>query len=229
LTRPIILTYVLIMIYRENLSLSLNFRPNHHCSTYSLRFHQILVLLGFRPSIASILRSVFLPPRGTISGPLSSIIDTLAKSRSAPCYLVLCDGTQAAVIEKDLLDGKVRTGTDFIVHTNHDTPPTEPSAHTHSQNQKSTILGMEILLEDSQDRRACVQKKWNGMKKRHDRKQKSEDWIEAKAALPTVREATLKGWVRAFPTMNETTHFGCILDPKTGTIRFLERGFEEEA
>jgi hypothetical protein len=88
---------------------------------------------------------------------------------------------------------------------------------------------MEILLEDSQDRRACVQKKWDGMKRRHDRKQKSEDRIEAKAAVPTVREATLKGWVRAFPTMNETTHFGCILDPKTGTIRFLERGFEEEA
>jgi hypothetical protein len=27
--------------------------------------------------------------------------------------------------------------------------------------------------------------------------------------------------------MNECTHFGCLMDAKTGTIRFLERGSED--
>jgi hypothetical protein len=42
-----------------------------------------------------------------------------------------------------------------------------------------------------------------------------------------VREETLKGWIKADPVMNESTHFACILDPKIGRIRFLERGVED--
>ena len=40
----------------------------------------------------------------------------------------------------------------------------------------------------------------------------------------SVRENTLKDWLRAYPVMNECTHFMCIMDAQQGTVRFLERG-----
>jgi hypothetical protein len=150
----------------------------------------------------------------------------LAKLRSAPCYLILCDGTLTATIEKDLFYGKIMTDNEFIVYTNHDTPPTEPSEHTHSQKETGMIIGMETLLEDSKERQACIQKKWNSMKRRHEKKQQSGkiEPGEGDGTGQAVREETLQGWVKAYPIMNECSHFGCILDPKTGTIRWVERG-----
>jgi hypothetical protein len=91
------------------------------------------------------------------------------------------------------------------------------------------ILGMEALVEESEERRACVQKKWDGVRRRHEKKLNEalerEEAFELKP--PMVREDRLREWVRAYPVMNECTHFGCIMDAKTGTIRFLERGSED--
>ena len=112
------------------------------------------------------------------------------------------------------------------MQTNHDTPPTEPSDHTHSQKEVSSIIGMEALLEDSKERSACIQKKWDSMKRRYEKRQQSGkiEPDDDDSSGPTVREETLQGWIKAYPIMNECSHFGCILDPKTGTIRWLERG-----
>jgi hypothetical protein len=214
--------------YREGLSLSLNFRPNHRCSTFKLRLHQLLVIFGFRPAIASHLRNAIFPdPAYPAPPPIMGLTVAIAQSKTAPCYLVLCNGMTTAVIEKDLVGAKTRNSKEFIVQTNHDTqwddlgesPPKE----------KSMILGMEALVEESEERRACVQKKWDGVRKRHEKRLNEAlergGMVEVKA--PTVREDRLREWVRAYPVMNECTHFGCILDAKTGTIRFLERGTEE--
>ncbi|XMA08046.1 hypothetical protein WAI453_000837 [Rhynchosporium graminicola] len=46
---------------RKDLSVSLNFRPTYSCSTFSLRKHQLLVFLAFRPSVCSIMRSMIVP------------------------------------------------------------------------------------------------------------------------------------------------------------------------
>ena len=52
---------------------------------------------------------------------------------------------------------------------------------------------------------------------------------EGREGAPVVvKEKTLRGWAKAFPTMNECTHFGCIMDPALGTIRWIERGVEVE-
>lgn len=50
---------------RQGLSMSLNFRPNHNkvirFSNLQFFFHHLSVLLGFRPSISSLLRQLLLP------------------------------------------------------------------------------------------------------------------------------------------------------------------------
>lgn len=200
---------------RENLSLSLNFRPNHHCPTRSLRWHQLLVLFGFRQSIISLLRHTLLTPAHTTLGEITTSLST---PKSASCYLILCSGSQTTVIEKDLHSSKISTSDSFIVHTNHDIPA--PSSLNNSTTpEKSTFLGLEVFLEESQERRQCMQKKWDAMVKRRAGK--------LEAGPPAVRESTLIGWVQKFPVMNEVTHFACLMDPKTGTIRWLERGASE--
>lgn len=42
------------------MSLSMNFRANHTCSAYALRYHKIMVLMGRRRSIASVFRAFIL-------------------------------------------------------------------------------------------------------------------------------------------------------------------------
>jgi hypothetical protein len=204
---------------RENLSLSLNFRPNHHCSTRSLRWHQLLVLFGFRQSIISTLRHTLFTPTQT---PLSEVTTSLSTPRSASCYLILCSGTETTVIEKDLHTSKIYTSNSFIVHTNHDSPTTTPDgAHQSTTPEKGSVLGLGVFLEESEDRRKCIQKKWNSLVKR--RATKLEEGPTA------VRENTLVGWIQDSPVMNEVTHFACLMDPKYGTIRWIKRGAYEEA
>ena len=53
--------------------------------------------------------------------------------------------------------------------------------------------------------------------------------VKRKAAKPkegptAVRENTLVKWMKEFPIMNEVTHFACLMDPKYGTIKWIERG-----
>lgn len=211
----------LLIGHRENLSISLNFRPTHNCSTFPLRWHQILVLFGYRPSVTHLLRSTLLQPMGL----LERSISTLATHRSAPCYLILCDGRRTSVVEKDLVQGQIRSAPYFIVHTNHDTKSPGGQEQTHIQKETNTVLGMEASLEESEDRMDCIQKKWDRVENRNQQKERRNP--EKGREIPAVREETLRGWVKAFPIMNECTHFGCIMDPMTGTIRWLQRGTEE--
>jgi hypothetical protein len=212
---------------REGLSISLNFRPTHRCSTAKLRLHQLLVIFGFRPAIASHIRNAILPdPTGPPPKPIRELTAFMAQPPTSPCYLILCDGELTTVIEKEFIGGRIRFSKEFIVHTNHDTRSDNPAEP--AQPEKSQLLGMEVFLEESEDRRACLQKKWDGLMKRYEKKLnetlEKEELFESK---PMVREDRLREWVRAFPIMNECTHFGCLMDAKTGTIRFLERGSED--
>jgi hypothetical protein len=125
----------------------------------------------------------------------------------------------------------VRTSKEFIVHTNHDTPPEDSFAQGGGESGKvkhevSAIMGMDEFVEESMERRACVQRKWDSLKARQEKKFREREGREEEVV--DVREETLKGWIKADPVMNESTHFACILDPKLGRIRFLERGVEDE-
>ncbi|KAI0409822.1 beta subunit of N-acylethanolamine-hydrolyzing acid amidase-domain-containing protein [Xylaria palmicola] len=109
---------------RPGLSISLNHRPRHGCPSRRLRWHQLLVLLGKRKSIASIVRSCMLHAAQPIDeaaedarSPTSRLAKqavTLTSIPSAPCYLMLCDGREAAIIVKDYSTGTVRSTRGFI-------------------------------------------------------------------------------------------------------------------
>jgi hypothetical protein len=137
--------------------------------------------------------------------------------------VILCSGTETTVVQKDLLTVQTRSAVDFIVHTNHDFAPTDPSHQAYSQKESSTILGMESLVEESEERKNCILSKWTALAKRQERELKRARGGDS----PAIFEQTLQRWVKAYPIMNECTHFGCILDPGTGTIRWLERGAED--
>ncbi|KAL2074102.1 hypothetical protein VTL71DRAFT_7880 [Oculimacula yallundae] len=218
---------------RKDLSVSLNFRPSHSCSTLSLRKHQLLVLLGYRPSIGSIIRSMIVPSEVEKQKnpiPLSDQLNTFPKLRCPPCYLVLCDGTRTAVVQRDLDSTKVRMDTECIIVTNHDTEFTSSKWFfnpTGRRGKSSLGIKMRDWVQDSLERSACVWRKWSGVKKRL-RKQLLEDGAKSEdleqGGWASVRLKTLEGWLKADPVMNECTHFMCVMDPKTGLIRFLERG-----
>ncbi|EHK23470.1 uncharacterized protein TRIVIDRAFT_74061 [Trichoderma virens Gv29-8] len=204
---------------RQHLSLSLNFRPGHSCSTLSLRIHQSLVLLGVRPSISSVLRQHFLRPERH-HPTITDVVKSITGTRTAPCYVILCSGAETTVVQKDLVNAQTRSAVDFIVHTNHDLAPTDQSPQAYKQKESSSVLGMEALVEESEERMDCILSKWTALAKRHERELKRGG--ERKS--PAIFEHTLQRWVKSYPIMNECTHFGCILDPGTGTIRWLERG-----
>ncbi|KAL7801415.1 beta subunit of N-acylethanolamine-hydrolyzing acid amidase domain-containing protein [Trichoderma afarasin] len=207
---------------RQNLSMSLNFRPTHNCSAISLRMHQSLVLLGVQPSISSVLRQHLLHPKHH-PPTINNITKSITRTRSAPCYIILCSGTETTVIQKDLVNAQTKSATDFIVHTNHDFAPTDPSSQANTQKESSSILGMETLVEESEERKDCILSKWTALAKRQQREFKKGKGRQS----PAIFEQTLQKWVKAYPIMNECTHFGCIMDPGTGTIRWLERGDED--
>ncbi|RYP51159.1 hypothetical protein DL768_003427 [Monosporascus sp. mg162] len=239
---------------RQNMSLSMNFRPNHTCSTNALRRHQLLVLLGRRKSIASVLRSFILDgvsrsQEGRSAGASADVppgaqtlvnqAKRLASERCAPCYIVLCDGREAAVIEKDLFEGSIRTSTEFLVQTNHDvhhagsSNPDESAGITLNMNS-APLLGHDEWIYESTHRMTAVVSKWQRHLKKNypaaaadscgspeeDGHLNGETVVPARD--PSITEATLKSWLRSDPVLNECTHFQCILDPKTGKIRWIE-------
>lgn len=204
---------------RENLSMSLNFRPSHDCATLSLRIHQLIVLLGKRPSVSSILRNTFLSPgRDELS--IDGVAETVMKARATPCYVTFCSGQKTIVIQKDLFHGVSKSATDFIVQTNHDDKSLDPTGGAPTKKDKQALMGigMNEVIKDSEERKDCIQKKWETFASRRQQREN---------ASPVVSEQTLKRWVDVFPIMNEETHFGCILDPGTGSIRWLVRGDED--
>ncbi|KAH7395780.1 beta subunit of N-acylethanolamine-hydrolyzing acid amidase-domain-containing protein [Cadophora sp. MPI-SDFR-AT-0126] len=218
---------------RKDLSVSLNFRPTHSCSTLALRKHQLLVLLGFRPSVCSFIRNMITPSefkQQMNPVPLENQVATFPKLRFPPCYLILSDGTSTAVIERDLNNAEVRTDKEFIIITNNDTKsvdPAKPPTTTPNKEKSSLVLDMDSWIEESEERKACVERKWSSVKSRQQKKL-VQDEVSPKdlvsSGWASVREETLKNWLRAYPVMNECTHFMCIMDAQEGTVRFLERG-----
>ncbi|KAL8712373.1 MAG: hypothetical protein Q9225_006950 [Loekoesia sp. 1 TL-2023] len=206
---------------KKGLSVSLNFRPNHNVSSKlsNLRFysHHVLVLLGFRPPIASILRQCLIPskhPSNNIQCPgtsLEQIIKEVPLVKSTASYLIFCDGIRTFTMEKDLKTANVRSSNDFIVACNHDQAEETDRQPEDAENSKSDdalkATGMDILVEESTNRQMRLTKLWRNSAARNS----------------TVTTKKLRGWIRKYPITNEQTHFATILDPTTGAIVWVER------
>ncbi|KAI8948561.1 beta subunit of N-acylethanolamine-hydrolyzing acid amidase-domain-containing protein [Xylaria longipes] len=222
---------------KPGLSISLNQRSCHDCPSRKLRWHQLLVLLGKRKSIGSIMRSFMLRPSRQVDeakhnpdSPISRFVEqtmALPPIPSAPCYLILCDGREAALIVKDYRTGTIRSTRGFIAQTNHDPDDHENSTtNTHEvsrQDRREVItssFGVEGWIEESVDRLQCLQKKWDRFVVSY----RAKNSTLPSPAKPSITETTLRKWMSDYPTLNECSHFTTVLDPATGKIRWLVRG-----
>ncbi|KAF4548187.1 Hypothetical protein D9617_31g064230 [Elsinoe fawcettii] len=205
---------------RKGLSMSLNFRPYHNDSNSmqsNIRFnlHRLAVLLGIRPSIASSLRNYLLPPSEPLT--LSDIASSLPSTPSTAAYLTFCDGDRAIVFEKDHLTASISASKSFVTITNHDVTTKGNQDIDLSQ---LPLLGMQDLIEDSNDRLQCIEAKW----KKAAAVTRKAGGDSDEGCYTTSRQ--LVTWVNDWPTTNETTHYAAIMNPWTGDFEYIRRYLE---
>ena len=219
---------------KKDLSISLNFRPNHDASTLLINFrfylHQAIVLLGFRPSIASLLRKFMLPARADYMGePLPSdherVERDLPKIATTAAYLIFSDGKRTVTMEKDHRTAVVRSADDFIVSLNHDVEA-ESRRHIKTDeseynNKELVAMGIENIVGPSIDRKLCITELWQEAvsRKRSSRRSKN-------TGLPYVTPAEVSRWMDVYDITNEQTHFATIMDPTEGKILSIKRYLE---
>ncbi|KAL1847878.1 hypothetical protein Plec18167_004840 [Paecilomyces lecythidis] len=188
---------------RKDLSLSLNFRPTHNAtsrlSNFSFYANHLLVLLGMRPSIASLLRQYIVPEsnsrgsrqhqrdhmedktRPQLQAPsLANIETTLPSIPTTAAYLIFSDGITTLTMEKDYQSAILRSSTSFIVTTNNDLEPDASPTEEVAKQKRKTHAGLGViagemqsvadLIEDSNERRDCMQKKWDKKVQREQKK-----------------------------------------------------------
>ncbi|PSK56445.1 hypothetical protein B9Z65_6069 [Elsinoe australis] len=203
---------------RKDLSMSLNFRPYHNDSdsrVANIRFnlHRLAVLLGLRPSIASTLRGLLLPSVPAMD--LHDIEITLPSAPSTAAYLTFSDGERAIVMEKDHVTAAVKASKSFVTITNHDITT---EGNQELDPPKLPVLGMQDLIEDSEDRLQCIQSKWDEVTASFQRKNNKISEAEAYTS-----PKQLISWVETWPTVNETTHYAAVMNPVTGEFQYIKR------
>ncbi len=140
---------------RKGLSMSLNMRPNHDRSgrlaNFRFYFHHLLVLLGYRPSISSILRQQLLPSqtsshRAKATTPtLESIEQTLPSTSTTAAYLIFSDGDRTVTMEKDHHTATIQSSSAFIVATNHDEAQ-EGSVESCTANEQAVSQTLQVTV-----------------------------------------------------------------------------------
>lgn len=240
---------------RKDFSVSLNFRPNHNnAGTFwadtKYGWHLLSVLLGWRPSISSILRGYLVPncdrgrrkildiiqPRSDARQGWIPTYDDVIKHFTIPqqnagyqaklfvstaCYLCFCCGNETTVVEKDRITAKVRSSDDFIVITNND--EADPDLTVRTVVEKSPFAAaLAEIVDEARDRKQCAEHNWNNMKVAKAREPGLQDPSreELKALLDVQDVVTL---VQKYPTTNETTHFACVMDPAEGKVQWCRR------
>ncbi|KAF7182919.1 hypothetical protein CNMCM7691_002663 [Aspergillus felis] len=219
---------------RKGLSVSLNFRPNHDSSGWlgDLRYYgsHLLVMLGLRTSISSMLRQYIIPPEnpretwfGRILGvlvrrrrrvetpTLRSVCQAVMRTPSTAAYLVLCDGAEASVIEKDHRTARMDSSSSFIVATNNDFLGSELRSYDTATDMSfgaaltsGEAVSMTDFIEDSRERRACMQAHWDkkvaqaagsahGRKPRHDPLRRTRSSRNRVADCPVGSTSTVVG------------------------------------
>jgi hypothetical protein len=217
-----VLTY-----HRQDLSLSLNFRAllNESTNYYLYIMHQLSVLLGLRPSIASKLRHLILPPRPkwtwmsfkTKEKDLPTYTAILQKVPLVPttaCYLTFSDGNEMCVIEKDRITGTCRTSRTFISVTNHDVSTDGTIRNTNPATYAPNITSREEVLEESYERR-------DELEKRYQKIYETRNLDSALGEDGAIDMGDIERLMLQYPTSNGWTHFAAIMDPTVGDISWI--------
>ncbi|KAI8191168.1 Acid ceramidase [Colletotrichum sp. SAR 10_75] len=154
--------------------------PLMNTRTKSSIFHQVLVLLGRRPSISSMLRQVLIPPKpvdvkSATDADTSSLIafaNNFIKNPSPSCYLIFSTPQEAVVIQKDYIGGNIKHTYDFIAQANHDTNHTLCCGASDFHHKAleledlSSIPEESLWLSGSAERQNFVHDNWKAHSKR---------------------------------------------------------------
>jgi hypothetical protein len=162
-------------------------------------YHQLLVLLGHRPSFPSKLRRILLSP--TPHPTISELSQIFPPSPCSPGYVTFCTPDDILVIEKDLKTAKILTSNEFLAVTNHDqimeTWSSEQWAYALTKEGFPGMGTIREILEDSVARKERMSRMWRS--------------TSLKDAAVDVED--VKTWLTTEPIVNELTHFSCIMDP----------------
>ena len=230
---------------RKGFSESLNFRPTRkdrgkRMADWRYGWHLGMVLLGFRPSISSVLRGFLLPTktgRGkwevmdyrSVLGEVVGFDWTRHRVNdnalvSTACYLCFSDGEETTVIEKDLVTSEIRSDCDFIVVTNNDAEPSSPDSTEFGTKDSPFVGDLAEIIHEAKDRKECAEQNWKRMQRVQAERQSlnlSAATVQEKRTLLHVDDVI--ELVQKFPTTNETTHYACVMDPILGTVRWCRR------
>lgn len=160
---------------RDDLSISLNFRAVHDTRwNFGFYLNYLLVLLGLRRSITSLLRQLLIPTISTVKGGLSStstikeIVANIPRTPSTAAYLIFCDGSKTVAMEKDYQRAIIRSSGSFIITTNHDQDPSRSTAEAIANDRgyaglrtENDMQSMADLIDESKERQAFMQSKWD--------------------------------------------------------------------
>lgn len=155
---------------------------------------------------------------------------------STACYLCFSSGRETTVVEKDLNTATLRSSSSFVVVTNADAGSGEETNGTHDNDDDdddaqlhveakpaahdtaSPATALEELLEDANERKACAERNYRKLVRRH---------AKNNILLPAVDD--IVEMVQEHPTSNECTHFAAVMDPIAGRFawcRYWRRPIE---
>ncbi|CAI7595173.1 unnamed protein product [Penicillium discolor] len=162
---------------RKDLSVSLNFRAVHDSRrNVGFYFNYLLVLLGLRQSITSLLRHMEGEGSTRLSNTstLEEILEEVPCLRTTAAYLIFCDGSSIVAMEKDYETAFWRRSSSFLIKTNHDEDTASVMDEAIANDRGYTGLrvsdGMQSMAEiigESKERQASMQGKWDRRVKDH--------------------------------------------------------------
>jgi hypothetical protein len=176
-------------------------------SDFLLGYHNVVMLLGYRKSISSILREYLLSPGEPAS--LDEIATQLSSTRTSPCYLTFATPSQALLVEKDRKSATIIVDDKFLAVTNHDVAVESWPEERWMEAVRATEVtqpiypeewGIREILEDSKARKDCVVQLYKSQSKRRTRSSE-------------VQIKDIAKWLETQPVLNSLTHFSCIMDP----------------
>ena len=243
---------------RKGLSVSLNFRPYHNARGISgpnIRYYwnTLMVLLGKRPSISTLIRDCLLPRssaprrRHRLSkkslqerrDPSSALIppynasdapNIIATMQTSVAYLIFCTSAETIILEKDFHSARILRSSTFISTTNHDVSlesTVNPHAHqnqaVHTQGRNHSFLNAG-MQEVLEE--SIMRKQCLERKWREWTQEQGRKAKRGQNAAVGMSPEKLIKWLKQYPVCNEVTHFVCVMDPAEGMFRWV-RAFEE--
>lgn len=213
---------------RKGLSMSLNFRPTHNdngrFSNFRFYSHHLLVLLGFQPSISSLLRGYLLP---ALSSDTSRIdvpaLETVKRNvptvTTTAAYLIFSDGDTTLTMEKDHQSAVMRAAADFIVTTNHDMAEENMNQSVEANHKDSSSTLLDGIVVESIDRRKAALELWEQSL----RKAKRNLLKKSSTHDRDFNKGSVIRWMDTYPILNEETHFATVMDAKDGKVVWIKR------